>query len=606
MRACVLSCYAFLAHSKATHHQVKRDSESLYDNIYSAIAEFSSNPEEEDLPPQKRSSNFGQGSNQLPRGGKQRRTPRSFLDRLLATFQKPGPPPSAQRRRNRKTLHGPLMGGHLKPRQIPPMRAVFRPSPRMGLGEEAGIQTTRLSPPLSQSIKNPRNPFLRPNTPPSQSSALSQNLDLITTIRPVLNAATTKPFLPMTFLQNEVSYDPITTYHPSPAILPTTPSPSASQEPFLPFLSTFQAKPAVVASSASSSSSSASDLFATLPPLPSNAIIYRPDDETPRNKGSFQKAAEPFQLELGHFAKDGPESSSHSATRFKKFEPHQSPREKKAPSKSKDILTQTIIVRPHFNSVIVHPPKLQSVTESNSRPHSFPTFEGEFSGGNSVVPPPLPPPSLKNPPFKHSLSSFKMTEDDFEVFDSMQNPFSRPESSPQHLSFSSLFQESSPVLSSHRPQFISHSGRQATRQVVVDGFPNGLPQGTPKGVAIALASAQNLAPGEMPPIPGEAGVDYPVLTEVPETGFDCNAQTFPGIYADTGADCQVFYMCQPNGNFNAFLCPNGTVFNQQYFICDWWYNFDCGDAESFYGLNEFIYQDQPAGKKCDSLFCSED
>ncbi|XP_059084106.1 ubiquitin-binding protein Rv1468c-like isoform X4 [Tigriopus californicus] len=142
---------------------------------------------------------------------------------------------------------------------------------------------------------------------------------------------------------------------------------------------------------------------------------------------------------------------------------------------------------------------------------------------------------------------------------------------------------------------LPRGGRQATRQVVVDGFPNGLPQGTPKGVAIALASAQNLAPGEMPPIPGEAGVDYPVLTEVPETGFDCNAQTFPGIYADTGADCQVFYMCQPNGNFNAFLCPNGTVFNQQYFICDWWYNFDCGDAESFYGLNEFIYQDQPAG-----------
>ena len=47
-------------------------------------------------------------------------------------------------------------------------------------------------------------------------------------------------------------------------------------------------------------------------------------------------------------------------------------------------------------------------------------------------------------------------------------------------------------------------------------------------------------PGEMPPIPGEAGVDYPTLTTVPLTGFDCNSQQYlPGIYSDTGADCQV-------------------------------------------------------------------
>jgi hypothetical protein len=25
---------------------------------------------------------------------------------------------------------------------------------------------------------------------------------------------------------------------------------------------------------------------------------------------------------------------------------------------------------------------------------------------------------------------------------------------------------------------------------------------------------------------------------------------------------QVFHMCQPNGNSDSFLCPNGTVFNQ--------------------------------------------
>ena len=24
-----------------------------------------------------------------------------------------------------------------------------------------------------------------------------------------------------------------------------------------------------------------------------------------------------------------------------------------------------------------------------------------------------------------------------------------------------------------------------------------------------------------------------------------------------------------------FICPNGTVFNQQYFVCDWWFRVDC-------------------------------
>ena len=29
-----------------------------------------------------------------------------------------------------------------------------------------------------------------------------------------------------------------------------------------------------------------------------------------------------------------------------------------------------------------------------------------------------------------------------------------------------------------------------------------------------------------------------------------------------------------------FLCPNGTIFNQAYFICDWWFNVDCAEAEA--------------------------
>merc|ERR1711910_282802 len=44
----------------------------------------------------------------------------------------------------------------------------------------------------------------------------------------------------------------------------------------------------------------------------------------------------------------------------------------------------------------------------------------------------------------------------------------------------------------------------------------------------------------------------------------------------------------------SFLCPNGTLFNQQYFICDWWFNVDCSLAESFYSLNEEIAEEQAA------------
>ncbi|XP_068206703.1 pro-resilin-like, partial [Palaemon carinicauda] len=115
--------------------------------------------------------------------------------------------------------------------------------------------------------------------------------------------------------------------------------------------------------------------------------------------------------------------------------------------------------------------------------------------------------------------------------------------------------------------------------------------GPPKysyGVDPLEALAENIPGGGVP------GVDYPVLASVPDTGFDCNAQNVPGYYADTDAEagCQVFHICQdrPNGRRqqDSFLCPNGTIFNQQYLVCDWWFNFDCADAEDFYSVNELI------------------
>ncbi|XP_063850000.1 uncharacterized protein LOC135094125 [Scylla paramamosain] len=90
-------------------------------------------------------------------------------------------------------------------------------------------------------------------------------------------------------------------------------------------------------------------------------------------------------------------------------------------------------------------------------------------------------------------------------------------------------------------------------------------------------------------IPGEPGVDYPIYHTVPYTKFTCEDVPFrPGIYANPEAGCQVYHVCDDNryGPQGAqFLCTNGTVFNQEVFTCDWWYNVDCSKATSFYSLN---------------------
>ena len=93
-------------------------------------------------------------------------------------------------------------------------------------------------------------------------------------------------------------------------------------------------------------------------------------------------------------------------------------------------------------------------------------------------------------------------------------------------------------------------------------------------------------------IPGTPGDDYPIFAQVPPTSFFCSGLTPGGYYADPETDCQVFHICvdhhRPYGDLAkySFLCPNGTIFNQEYFICDWWFNVDCTLAESFYSLNE--------------------
>ena len=75
-------------------------------------------------------------------------------------------------------------------------------------------------------------------------------------------------------------------------------------------------------------------------------------------------------------------------------------------------------------------------------------------------------------------------------------------------------------------------------------------------------------------IPGVPGDDYPIYGEVPQTSFLCDGLADGGYYGDPEAECQAFHICANDGNGGrtkySFLCPNGTLFQQQYFVCDWW------------------------------------
>jgi len=97
-------------------------------------------------------------------------------------------------------------------------------------------------------------------------------------------------------------------------------------------------------------------------------------------------------------------------------------------------------------------------------------------------------------------------------------------------------------------------------------------------------------------IPGEPGSDYPIYAQIPPTSFSCQDKVFGGFYADPELDCQVYHVCisEPESELLvpvSFLCPNGTIFNQELFTCEWWFNVDCSMATKFYGNNEGLFAD---------------
>merc|ERR1712025_697007 len=152
-------------------------------------------------------------------------------------------------------------------------------------------------------------------------------------------------------------------------------------------------------------------------------------------------------------------------------------------------------------------------------------------------------------------------------------------------------------LGSHNHQ---HSARRSGRQdapgstysaAPLGGYEADLDTAASDALADPLAMLQSAIPG----IPGE---DYPIYSEVPESAFACDGQVDGGYYADPAAECQAFHICTADGAGGlakySFLCPNGTLFNQNYFICDWWFNFDCSTAEDLYSLNDDIAAEREA------------
>ena len=99
--------------------------------------------------------------------------------------------------------------------------------------------------------------------------------------------------------------------------------------------------------------------------------------------------------------------------------------------------------------------------------------------------------------------------------------------------------------------------------------------------------------------------DYPIYSVVPKTSFSCDNRMNGGYYGDPDAECQAFHICVNEGNFGqptkySFLCPNETIFNQQHFICDWWYSnyVACSKTEELYGLNKERVARSAKSTKC--------
>merc|ERR1719438_19070 len=141
----------------------------------------------------------------------------------------------------------------------------------------------------------------------------------------------------------------------------------------------------------------------------------------------------------------------------------------------------------------------------------------------------------------------------------------------------------------------AHAPRSGRQEAPLEGYAQPAYGGDLDTAASDASGALDMLQNAIPGVPGE---DYPIFAEVPESGFTCDGQVDGGYYSDPEAECQAFHICTADGAGGlakySFLCPNGTLFNQNYFICDWWFNFDCSTAEDLYSLNDEIAAERDA------------
>ncbi|ODM89727.1 hypothetical protein Ocin01_16956 [Orchesella cincta] len=65
-------------------------------------------------------------------------------------------------------------------------------------------------------------------------------------------------------------------------------------------------------------------------------------------------------------------------------------------------------------------------------------------------------------------------------------------------------------------------------------------------------------------IPGTPGVDYPIMHDIPQTGFDCDNQRYKGFFADVDAKCQARQLYVLNERLYRYIKPPKPSFPEDF------------------------------------------
>ncbi|XP_058056245.1 uncharacterized protein LOC131207640 [Anopheles bellator] len=138
------------------------------------------------------------------------------------------------------------------------------------------------------------------------------------------------------------------------------------------------------------------------------------------------------------------------------------------------------------------------------------------------------------------------------------------------------------VLVSSLPYFVKCSDQKAPGRILpsLTLLPPRAIQSSETNSPINIFDTANIESNSYKGLVGRPGIDFPVLTHIPRTVFQCENHG-NGYFADLETRCQVFHICD-DGKKISFLCPNGTIFRQLDLICDWWFKVDCASTPNHY------------------------